>query len=73
MPSYKLTYFPGRGRAEPIRMCFAAADVKFEDVRIAGEEWAAFKPSKFQSLSFEEQVRPDRYSRKYVHCLYSGQ
>ena len=49
MPSYKVIYFPSRGRAEPIRMCFAAAGVEFEDVRIAGEKWAEFKPSKFVS------------------------
>ena len=45
-PKYKLTYFNLRGRAETIRMLFAAADVKFEDVRITFEEWPELKPSK---------------------------
>ena len=59
MPSYKLTYFPVRGRAEPIRTCFAAAGVEFEDVRIAFEEWPAFKPSKFVFvISKAGQARP---------------
>lgn len=45
MPTkYRLTYFPGRGRAELIRLVFHAARVPFADRRITGEEWPAFKP-----------------------------
>ncbi|XP_065843536.1 glutathione S-transferase 1-like isoform X1 [Oscarella lobularis] len=43
MPSYKLTYFPGRGRAEIIRFVLAAGNVDYEDVRIAGDKWKEFK------------------------------
>lgn len=39
MPKYKLTYFPIRGKAEPIRIVFALAGVEFEDVRVDPEEW----------------------------------
>nr|AYN44485.1 glutathione S-transferase S12/13 [Brachionus calyciflorus] len=35
MPSYKLTYFNGRGRAELTRLIFAAAGAQFEDERVA--------------------------------------
>ncbi len=45
MPSYKLTYFPARGRAEISRFIFKQAEVDFEDVRIGGEDWAKLKPS----------------------------
>ncbi|XP_072051484.1 uncharacterized protein [Amphiura filiformis] len=47
MPSYKLTYFDVRGRAEIIRLLFAQAGVKYEDVRIpiGGEEWKKLKPT----------------------------
>ncbi len=45
MPSYKLYYFPGRGRAEVSRFIFKQAEVDFEDVRITGEDWAKLKPN----------------------------
>lgn len=41
MVNYKLNYFNGRGRAEISRLIFAAAGVKFEDVRI--EDWPKAK------------------------------
>ena len=48
MPAkYKLTYFDARGRGEPIRMLFAAADVKYDEVRVKFEDWPELKPSKY--------------------------
>ena len=47
MGDYKLVYFQVRGRAEPIRLTFAAAGKKFEDVRLADTDWAAEKASKW--------------------------
>lgn len=49
--AYKLTYFNMRGRAECIRMIFAAAGTKYEDNRIASEDWPAVKASKGSILS----------------------
>jgi glutathione S-transferase len=45
MSNYKLTYFNGRGRAEIVRLIFAAGGVKYEDVRIEKDKWPALKPS----------------------------
>jgi len=43
MPSYKLTYFNGRGRAEIVRLVFVAAGEKYDDVRIEKDQWPALK------------------------------
>ena len=51
MSTYKLTYFPVRGRAEVIRFVFAQAGVKYEDVRIKQENWPELKPSKLAVMS----------------------
>ena len=45
MASYKLFYFPARGAAEPVRLLFAHKDVKYEDIRLAGEDWQKEKPN----------------------------
>ncbi|CAG2247161.1 HPGDS [Mytilus edulis] len=45
MPAkYKLSYFEERGRAEILRLLFAGAGQEFEDERLTGDSWAAFKP-----------------------------
>ena len=44
MSSYKLSYFNARGGAEFIRLIFAQAGVKYEDVRLDGQQWADMKP-----------------------------
>ena len=50
MSSYKLYYFPARGRAELSRFVFAQAGVEYEDVRLAGEEWGKLKPGEQAEL-----------------------
>jgi glutathione S-transferase len=37
MPSYKIVYFDGRGRAELSRLILAASGTPFEDVRV--KDW----------------------------------
>ncbi len=41
----QLTYFDAPGRAEPIRMAFAAGNIAFEDVRIVADDWPKLKPT----------------------------
>jgi glutathione S-transferase len=43
MSTYKLYYFNGRGRAEVVRLIFAAAGEKFEDIRYEHNEWPSHK------------------------------
>ncbi|XP_066263408.1 hematopoietic prostaglandin D synthase-like isoform X2 [Branchiostoma lanceolatum] len=45
MPTYKLTYFNSKGRAELARLLFAAGGVMYEDVRVEGEQWQQLKPN----------------------------
>ena len=53
MVKYVLTYLNGRGRAESIRLVFAAADQEFEDKRLDMEkEWATFKPSQYTAFIY---------------------
>lgn len=47
MPSYKLTYFNIRGRAELTRLVFAATGTQYEDNRIEREKWPAMKECKY--------------------------
>lgn len=46
MSGYKFYYFPGRGRGEICRLALAAANLEFEDIRLAGEEWTKEKACK---------------------------
>ena len=43
MPTYKLYYFNTRGRAEIVRLIFAAAGEKFEDIRYERAQWPSHK------------------------------
>ena len=45
MADYKLYYFPGKGRAEAIRLLFAYKGIKYEDIRIPGDKWPENKPN----------------------------
>ena len=50
MPSYKLTYFDGKARAEPIRYMMELQGITYEDNRIQREKWPEVKPSKLMVL-----------------------
>lgn len=46
MPTYKLYYFNGRGRAELARIIMHYAGVEFEDIRFGQDQWPEYKESK---------------------------
>jgi glutathione S-transferase len=50
--SYKLWYFPIRGRAEQIRLMFHALDVPFEDVKVNRDMFMELKQQGARMLSF---------------------
>ncbi|EGT48737.1 hypothetical protein CAEBREN_28051 [Caenorhabditis brenneri] len=60
MPSYKPTYFDGRGFAEPARMLLHIAGVPFEDVRIPFEELMPGKQSE-RFLEMKEKTPFGRF------------
>ncbi|KAL1139557.1 hypothetical protein AAG570_006540 [Ranatra chinensis] len=45
MPTYKLTYFPVKALAEPIRFVLSYMGQEFEDYRFEREQWPSIKPS----------------------------
>ncbi|XP_014244206.1 glutathione S-transferase-like isoform X2 [Cimex lectularius] len=45
MPTYKLTYFPIKALAEPIRFMLSYLNKEFEDVRVKKEDWPQYKES----------------------------
>ncbi|CAD6232177.1 GSCOCT00001784001.3-RA-CDS, partial [Cotesia congregata] len=45
MPSYKLTYFPVKALAEPIRFILSYGGVEFEDDRFDRNDWPKIKPT----------------------------
>ena len=44
MVEYKLYYFDVRALAEVVRLVFAAAGQKYEDIRFTREKWPEWKP-----------------------------
>ncbi|KAH0950950.1 hypothetical protein HN011_004073 [Eciton burchellii] len=45
MPTYKLTYFPVKALAEPIRFLLSYADIDFVDDRFDKADWPKIKPT----------------------------
>ena len=60
---FVLTYFDGRGRAEPIRMLFKYAKIDFEDKRIQMEKWGDLKAGK---LNFKLILRKNLRKLQYL-------
>jgi hypothetical protein len=46
MATYTVSYFPGKGNAEIIRLVLVIAEQTFEDERLTRDEWAKVKEGK---------------------------
>lgn len=44
--TYIVIHCKSQGLAEPTRMLLSYGGIEFEDIRLAPDEWQAFKPSK---------------------------
>jgi len=69
---YKLTYFNMRGRAECIRLIFAATGTKFEDVRINPDKWPELKPTTPWGQMPILEVGGNKLSQTITICRYLG-
>ena len=70
MPNYTLYYFNGRGRAEILRMLFAAAAVKYMDKRFEFNEWDKYRKGKYwfyQVYKKELGLLEVKYNQSSVH------
>lgn len=79
MTHYRLTYFDGPGRAEPIRVAFSLAGIPFEDRRVTFPEFVAMKQRGELPLGslpvLEIDGRPMVQTAailRYVACLGGG-
>merc|ERR1712119_239506 len=67
----RLTYFPARGRAEISRLILAHAGVKFDDIRLSGEEFGKVKPLlPYGSMPILE-YKGDGICESIAKCLFA--
>ena len=65
MSGYKLYYMNLKGRAEVIRLVFAAAEVEYEDIRISMPEFK--QKHKAGMLQLTQYTNVDSYWQKYTN------
>ena len=47
MAEYKVSYFPGKGNGEIMRLVLVIAEQKFEDERLTLDEWMKVKSGEY--------------------------
>ena len=81
MPTYKLHYFNGRGRAEVSRLIFTVAGQKFEDHRFEFQQWPTLKSQmplgqapvlEIDELQLPQSVSIARYLAKEFNLAGTG-
>lgn len=73
MPTYKLTYFDfDGGRAEPVRIAFHAAGIRFEDDRISFQQFGEMREStRFNAVPVLE-IDGEAVTQTNAMCHYVG-
>lgn len=72
MTSHKLTYFDMGGRAEPVRVCFHAAGVDFEDERISFQDFMERRESLRFNCVPTLQIDGNVVTQSNAMCRYVG-
>ncbi|KAB0792009.1 hypothetical protein PPYR_13970 [Photinus pyralis] len=74
-PAYKLTYFPVKALAEPIRLLMSYGKLEFEDFRFDRDDWPQIKPTmpfgqvpvlEFKGVEAHQSIAICRYLAKQV-------
>lgn len=72
MPSYKLTYFNGRGLAETSRLIFALVGQEYEDIRVPKDKWPEIKPNTPFGMVPILEVDGKKYTQSFAIAMYLG-
>jgi glutathione S-transferase len=76
MSTYKLHYFNIRGRAEFVRLIFAAAGQQYEDIRFESDQWPLIKPDtplgqvpvlEYNGIQLPQSLTIGRFLAKQFH------
>lgn len=72
MTAYKLTYFDMDGRAAPVRICFHAAGIDFEDKRISFEDFMQLRESLRFNCVPTLEIDGELVTQSNAMCRYVG-
>jgi len=72
MTAYKLTYFDMDGRAAPVRICFHAAGIDFEDKRISFEDFMQLRESLRFNCVPTLEIDGEVVTQSNAMCRYVG-
>ena len=72
MTAYKLTYFDMDGRAAPVRICFHAAGIDFEDKRISFQDFMQLRESLRFNCVPTLEIDGEVVTQSNAMCRYVG-
>jgi glutathione S-transferase len=72
MTAYKLTYFDMDGRAAPVRICFHAAGIEFQDERISFQDFMQLRESLRFNCVPTLEIDGEVVTQSNAMCRYVG-